>query len=377
MSNEFTALAPVAYSAAVQVAKESAGALDAVRQDFDDKGVARDNSVKIPVAGAATTSAFTPSNVNPNATDSTPTALSVTLDNFQKSNFDLTAEERKALSNGGTLGDWTQQKIAQAMRALRNEAEVALCDVIYQGASRAIGVAGTTPFASDIDLLAVAKKELRDNGAPMVDAQCVIDTSAALNIQKLNIYQAANAAGSDEERRTGLFKKQFGFTIRDSAGIELHTNGTGSSYVSDGIEAIGQTTLTVKTGSGTVVVGDVVTQALDTDNKYVCTGAIAAAGDMEIGKPGLKIATADGTAWTIGDDYIPNMCFERDAVIAIMRVPEFDSDGKIYETMPITGPDGLTYLLVKNMQYGQTLWEIHIAYAFAVVNSEFVINVMG
>jgi hypothetical protein len=38
---------------------------------------------------------------------------------------------------------------------------------------------------------------------------------------------------------------------------------------------------------------------------------------------------------------------------------------------------GLTYLLLEMPQYGQITWELHLAWGFKVVNSEFVALLLG
>jgi len=376
MANTLTNILPRAYSAAIEVAKEPAGALDSIYMDFDNKGMAKGDTLRVPVAPVAAVSAFTPAATSSSGTDKTASAVEVTITDSNKTSWHLTGEQIRSLDNAGNRLDWVDQLLKQGMRALRNDAETTLCDAAYQGASRAIGIAGTTPFATSLDLLADAQKELADNGAPMADLQCVINTAAANNLQKLNIYQKANEAGSDAERRSGQFGDQYGFKLRKSAGIALHTNGTGTSYVSDGIEAIGQTTLTLKTGSGTVVAGDYVTYADDADNKYVVNTGCAAAGDIVIGNPGLKVATGDGDALTVGADYTPNFACERSAIVGVVRPPLIPENPTIKQ-IPITDSNGMTYLLLDISQYGQRTWELHLAYGFKVVQSEYVINIMG
>ena len=380
MGNTLTEILPRAYSAAVKVADEAAGGLDAVNLNFDNKGMAVGDTLRIPVAPVATTAAFTAAATSTAGTDKIAAATSVTIDASQKTAWHLTGEQIRSLENSQTKQDWVNQLLEQGMRALRNEMEIALMDVIYQGASRAIGVAGTTPFAGSLDIIAEARKELIDNGAPMSDLQLVINSAAGFNIRKLNIFQAADAAGADEERRSGRFGRQFGFAIRESDGIALHTNGTGAGYLIDdaGDWDVGDTTLHVDTGAGTFVLGDVITHATDANDKYVVTTAFAGDGDGDIttAKPGIIIQGDDSDAVTIGDDYTPNVAFERNAVVGVVR-PPLIPESAVIQQLPITDNHGMTYLLLDIAQYGQRTWELHIAYGFKVVQGEYIINVMG
>ena len=378
MANTLSDIRLDVISSAITVEQEAFGAQQAINTNFDNKGVAKGDKVKVPVVAAGTVETYTPANVSPSGTDRTATSVDVEITDIDRYSFRLEGEEEKGLENSGSLNEFLRQNIEQGMRVIRNNMEINLCNVIYQSASRAFGTAGTTPFASSIDILADVRKGLRDNGAPMADMQCVSNTSAIANLQKLDIYQKANENGSGAERTQGTLPRYFGFQIRDTAGIELHTKGTGTGYLINNAsgEAVGQTTLTVDTGTGTVVAGDVITHASDATNKYIVNTGITAPGDLVIGNPGLLVAAADDDAVTIGDNYTPNMCFERNAIVGIVRPPEIKSTAVI-ETMIINDAAGFPYFLVKLDQYGQTSWEVLVAYGFKVVQSQYIMNLMG
>jgi hypothetical protein len=217
----------------------------------------------------------------------------------------------------------------------------------------------------------------------MADLQLVIDTNAALNIQNLGIYQQAYAAGNDAERRQGLFGRQLGFRIIDSAGIALHTKGTLTSTVSDlgSTAAIGTTSINCDgstSDTNTVLAGDVITWAGDT-NKYVIGTAIASMADdtaIVLNRPGLRKTLANDVTGTIGASYTPSLAFERNAVVGIVRPPLFTENATI-KTMVISDQFGMSYLMVELQQYGQTSWEMHAAWGFKVVQPEHVALILG
>lgn len=382
MASVLTAIAPSLYSAAQEVSAEPAGVLDAINNTFDDKGVAKGDSVKVPYMPVQSNTAFNPAAITTEGTGLTASAVSVTISKAQKNSMVLTGEQIRSLENGGNYQEWTRQWAAQAMRALRNEAEADAAVAIKQGASRAVGTAGTTPFATDLDLMVDVKKVLRDNGAPFADPQLVITSSAAANFQKLGIYQLAYSAGSDAERRSGLYKPQFGFTLRDSAGIALHTAGAATGFDvanSPGPYAIGTTTIAVDgSDEGTILAGDVVTWVGDT-NKYIVNSATAsgaATGNIVIGRPGMRKTLANTVEGTLGANYTPCLAFERSAVVGIMRPPLIPQNATIQQ-MLISDQFGHTYLMLDISQYGQRTWEMHLAWGFAVVQSEHVALILG
>ena len=214
-------------------------------------------------------------------------AIEVTIDKSVQTSWHLTGEQIRSLENANSDKEWVRQLVAQGMRTLKNEAEEAAWKAVYKGASRAYGTLGTAPFGSDINDIAAVRKILRDNGAPMADLQLCINTEAAYNLQKLAIYQQAQAAGSDAERRNGMFGKQFGFSIRESGQIGLHTAGTATSGPDcTAVEPIGETAIAYDGGTDgqTFLAGDIVQNitknAAGTDtNKYVVSTLTTTAAD--------------------------------------------------------------------------------------------------
>lgn len=376
MANIFTALQPVLYSAAQEVSNEPFGVVSAINANFDDKGVAVGDKVKVPVAPVRTPTDFTPAATAPQGDDATASSVDVAITASKKVSWYMTGEQIRSLQNGGNDQEWVRQLVAQGMRSLRNLAELAACQAIKEGASRAVGTAGTNPFATDINIIADVRKVLFDNGAPMADLQLCIDSSAGVAARKLGIIQQAYQAGSDQERRSGDLLRQFGFAIRESAGIVGHTKGTGASYVTSGSTAVGVRDVALVTGTGTVLNGDVVTFAADTANKYVVNAGVSAPGTITLGRPGAKVVIPTANALTVGNNYTPNLAFERSAVVGIMRPPIFPANATIQQTL-ISDQLGMTYLLLQIEQYGQTTWELHLAYGFKVVQGEHVALVMG
>ncbi len=375
-ANTLTALQPIMFSAAQMVSAEPFGAINAIASDFDDKGVAVGDNVKVPIAPTRAASNFTPAATTPEGTGGTADAISVSITASKKVDWVLTGEQLTSLANADSDKEWVRQMLAQGMRTLRNLAEIDCITAIRKGASRAYGTAGTTPFATDLTALTNARKILRDNGAPMADLQMVVDTNASLKLLNLGIVQSAADAGSDEERRTGVVKKQFGFQIRESAGISAVTKGTGASYVTNGSTAVGVQDIALVTGTGTVLEGEVVTFAADANNKYVVKTGVAAAGTITLHRPGAKVVIATANALTVGNDFTPNLAFERSAIVGIMRPPKMPPNATIIPRL-ISDAKGMTYLFLELQQYGQTSWEIHLAWGFKAVQDEHIALVLG
>ncbi|TAH45877.1 MAG: hypothetical protein EWM51_12315, partial [Treponema sp.] len=228
MANTLTNLQPTLYSVAQEVSNEPFGIIAGINTDFDDKGVAIGDKVTVPVAPVRAAGTYSPS-MNLNAgnagADATAGKVDVEITANRYTSFHLTGEQEKSLQNGGTDQEWFRQIIAQGMRTLRNEADVAAYAAIKNGASRALGTAGSTPFSTGVDELADMNNLLYNLGAPMTDAQFVMSSAARANFMKTGVYQYAYANGSDADRKAGILSREFGFSLRASAGITKHVQG--------------------------------------------------------------------------------------------------------------------------------------------------------
>jgi hypothetical protein len=368
-----TALAPTLFSAAQEVSAEPFGIVDGIYTSFDNKGVAKGDKVTVPVAPVAEADNFTPGNATPDGVAQTTGAVEVEITKSRKSKpVSLSAEQIRSLENGGNYQEWVRQWAAQSMRVLRNEMEVDAAVAVKIGASRAVGTAGTTPFASDLSALTQVRKILRDNGAPMADLQLAIDSSAELNLLNLGIVQQAYAAGSADERRSGILMPQMGFNIRTSAGIDLHTAGSWTS--GNGTVVAGAVSGAITHTAGQFLAGDVISLA-DVSGKYVINSADADANTVAINRPGW-LASGSTKAVTLTASYTPTLAFERNAVVGIVRPPLMPANPTI-RTLPITDQFGMTYLFVEIAQYGQITWEMHCAWGFKVVQPEHVALIIG
>lgn len=374
MANTLTNLAPVLYSAAQEVSAEPFGVVDSIFTQFDNKGVAKGDKVKVPVAPTRSGSDFTPSNTTTTGADATADAVEVEISKSRKVSWHLTGEQQRSLENGGTNQEWIRQMVAQGMRTLRNEAESDAAQAVHFGASRAVGTAGTTPFASDLTLMTSARKILRDNGAPMADLQMVVDTSAEMNLLNLGIIQQAYAAGSDEERRQGRVARQFGFRIGQSAGISEFTAGTYTTGQTATVAKGGVDLDTVTFSAGQFIPGDIV-EVADVPGAYVLLATDSGADTLSINRPGFLAAKTTGALTSFGD-FTPNLAFERNAIVGIMRPPLVPANPTINQ-MVISDGMGMSYLMLDIAQYGQRTWELHLAWGFKAVQPEHIALIVG
>lgn len=334
MANVLTDLATDIYRAADIVAREAVGFIPSVTLNTGVQRAAVGQKVRSHFTRAATVGDLSPSMTIPEGTDQTVDNKELTITKQRGVGIPWTGEDMRFVSSGAGFETIYGDQIAQAMRAIINEIEIDLAVESYTNASRAVGTAGTTPFASNLDVVADAVQILFDNGMPTKDGRLtlVMDSLAQTKLQKLAQLQKVNESGDTNLLRRGVLIDILGCMLKASAGVQSHTKGGGVGYdfVAAG-EAIGQTTLSVEGGTVNVTgikAGDVITHAGDAVNKYVVnTGTVATAGDIIIGSPGLRIAGADANEITVGSSYTANVLLHQSAIELAMRSPAKPAGG--------------------------------------------------
>lgn len=381
MGNTLTNLQPTLYSVAQEVSAEPFGIVAGINTNFDDKGVAIGDKITIPVAPVRAGDTYNPTMTlnNGNAgADAIAGKVDVEITANRYTSFHLTGEQEKSLQNGGNDQEWFRQIIAQGMRTLRNEADIAAYAAIKKGAARALGTAGSTPFATGVDELSDMNNLLFNLGAPMNDAQFVMSSAARANFMKTGVYQYAYANGSDADRKAGILSREFGFSLRASAGITKHTQGTISTpyVVDDTTLAVGATTIDPKTGVGAVAAGSVFTVGTNAPLYVMNTALAADTSPIYINRPGLAFTAADGDALGFVGDYTPCLAFERSAVVGVFRPPYIPANANIEQVL-VSDQFGMTYLLCRVIGDGLVTWRLHIAYGIQVVQPEHVALLLG
>ena len=377
MANTLTALAPVLYSAARVVPRELVGMVGAVKTDFDDKGVAKGDTVTVGVAPIQTVSTVTPAQTFTVGSDRTATSKVLTLNQFVETSFNLTPEQERSLMNSGIAQDFLQQTLTQSLRAIVNNIESYVSTVAYKASSRSYGTAGTTPFGSNFNEIANLRKILDDNGAPLGDRSLVINTAAGANMRNLASLYQVYSRGSDATLAQGVLLDVEGFKIRESAQIQTPTKGTGASYTTNSAGyAVGSTAITLITGSGTILAGDTITFAGDS-NKYVVATALTG-GVVTIQEPGLLVAIpASATAVTVGNTAAQNLAFDRNAIVLVAR-PALQPEGALAEQMVISDPvTGLSFLILRVTGNAITSWYVRSVYDAFVPNPYALATLLG
>jgi len=385
MANTLTGLIQYVYDSVDVVSRELTGMIPAVYKNAAAEQVAKDQNITYDVVPDASLYDIAPASAIPNLDATTVGAGTMAISKVKGVKFHWTGEDEKAVGRQAKTGI-TNNKFAQAFRALANSIEADLA-ALYVNASRAYGTAGNTPFAAagNFTDASFVAKILKDNGAPASDLQLVIDTAAGANL--LGIQSQSHMQGSSNPLRYGELLNVFGMSIRESGQIKAHTKGTAASMDTDLTEslAVGDSTIHVDTGTGTILAGDVVSFTGDT-NKYVVKTGIATIngtavteGDFIIQAPGLRATLADGVDMTTVANYRANMAFSRDAIHLLARLPLMPEGGDAADdVMVVQDPiSGLFFQVAMYRAYRSVLFEVAIAWGVKAAKPEHIALLLG
>lgn len=380
MANTLTNLLPDAYAALDVVSRELVGFIPGVTRDASVDAAAINQDVRVAitpknVGGRDNTAAMSiPSEANQTITN---TAIKITKSRAFP--FSWSGEERLAMDKGPGFQSLKRDQVAQAFRAAVNEIEADLYAAAAAGASRAYGAVSTVPFGSTNKLgeSAQVRKILDDNGAPPTGRSLVISTTAGANLRSLLQLTNVNEAGTSVTLRDGELLNVHGFSIRESGLISTISAGTGATVSTNSVGyAVGSTSITLKAaGTGTILVGDIITINGDTGNQYVVTkGAAAVSGaTIEIAAPGLRKAIpASEKSVTLVADGARNIAYSQNAIVLASRLPALPEEGDLaIEREVITDPrSGLSFYLEVYPGYRMNLYQVTCAWGVAAIKPE-------
>jgi hypothetical protein len=383
MPNTLTNLIPSAYRALNVVSRELVGFIPSVQLDPSAEMLAVGQTIYIPQAPVNSAGKdISPAMAFPTAAYQTIGSKSHSLTKQRAFPFSWQNEERKAMDSGPGYLSINEQQIAQAIRACVNEMEVDIAVAAKNGASRAFGAtAGTAPVLTD---WAQAKKILDDNGAPSTDRTSVFDTTAGVALRSTsNLYKVNEAGDGGSLLRQGLLGNLFGFNLRESAQIQTTTKGTASSATTDNAGyAVGATVLTLASaGTGTILAGDIITFAGDS-NKYVVASGdadVSNGGTITLAEPGLRVAMSAATkAITVFGTCARNTAFSRNAILLSTRLPASVQGDLATDRQVITDPvSGISFEL--SMYPGDRMvhYEVAACWGVTVIKPEHLAIIVG
>tara|TARA_R110000796_G_scaffold240389_1_gene361430 strand:- start:1251 stop:2405 length:1155 start_codon:yes stop_codon:yes gene_type:complete len=381
--NTISSIVPDIYEALDVVSRELTGLIPAVTMNASAERAGINQNIVVDVEPAGNVSNITPAMTVPDPTGQTSGSTVIQITKSRAAEFGFIGDDQKKLNTGPGYLSVRANKIAQAIRAVANEVESDLAG-LQSTFSRAYGTAGTTPFgtANDYTDASNVLKILKDNGSPQSDNQLVINTAAGANF--IGKQSAVNSAGTDSMLRQGVLLDLAGMPLRESAQINDHTAGSGSSATTDDAGyAVGATVLTLASaGTGTLLAGDVVSFAGDSNSYVVVSGDadVSGGGTITLAAPGLRVAMSAATkAITVVASSARNMAFNRSALVLAARAPARPEEGDMAEdVIVITDPrSGLSMEFAMYKGYRKVRYEVGLAWGVKNIKPEHTALLLG
>jgi len=369
MANTLTQLIPDLYQSLDIVSRELCGFIPSITLDASAERAALNQPIRIPLTPASQAEDVKPGQLPPDDGDQDIGNVPLAITKSRMVPFRWEGEQQKGIKSGLGYHGIRRDQVTQAMRTLVNEIEADLGQ-LFRRASRAAGEAGKTPFKDTLTDTAQVRKILTDNGAPLSDLQCVIDTTAGAALRTMAQLTKANEAGTTALRAQGTLLELHGFTLRESAGVALHSSESapGEKLVLESDQKPGETILNVKITEKAVTAGDVI---ITGSHKYIVSH-VQAGSSITILAPGLSEKLTKGSELKVLSKFTANFAFSRSAIILATRAPALPEEGDMADDrIMITDPrTNMSFEVSMYKQYRRVRYEIAAAWGCQNIKPE-------
>lgn len=379
MANDFSAtgLIPRILAGTLPVLRETAWMPRLVTSVSDQLAGMQGSTVDYVVAGESSVRDVSPAEVPPAPQDVTPSIVPIVVDKWKESTFHMTDKQLKEVANGVI-----PEQANEAMRVLANQVNNDLL-ALYADVYGFTGTPGTTPFATGTSEATGARKVLNKQNAPPSQRYMVIDPDAEDQALQLRAFQDASFRGDRDGLMEGQIGRKLGFDWFSHNSVQTHTAGTASGATTNSAGyAVGVKTVTLASaGSGTILVGDIITFAGDTQTYVVTSGDADVSGGGTVSfEPGLKIALPTSAVnITVKASHVANLAFQRGAFAIASRPLDrglATDDGRNISIMQDPA-SGLILRLEVSRQHRQTQWAFDILYGVKTLRRRLAARVAG
>ena len=373
MANTIAEVTPQLLAQGLLALREEAVMARLVNRDYEGMSAQRGSTVDVPIPSSITAQAVTAANTAPSTADFAPTSVSITLDRWYEAPFYLTDKDLAEVMSG-TI----PMQASEAVKSIANNIDQHILG-LYSGIYGWAGTAQTTPFATNTAEATQTRKVLNNQLAPVSDRRMVIDPDAEANALELRAFQDVSYRGDQQGIINGQIGRKLGFDWYMDQNVASHTAGTAAGYLVDQADvAIGDTTVNIDTGTGTLVAGDIFTVAGD-DQTYVVTSAASGGDDTTLAfSPAAKVAWEDNAALSFKGSHTVNLGFHRDAFALAIRPLESVADGLGNQIQSATDPvSGVSMRLEVSREHKRTRWSFDVLYGAALVRAELACRMAG
>ncbi len=378
-SNSFGALEVAVQANLDTVLREQIGFIPAVWINGEVGGAAVGQTINYPLVPDLTLEDATADCCDVPCPERTDWAQSsMTIDYDKRVAFCWTGEENRKMDNSQPRGGngLRNMQLDEAIRVLVNDVERTIANQAVYADHVYTPINGGILFnqqSDNIKDLANIRKILHRAAVPDNDRHLVMGFDASANLINTYNLTRANENASDATLRRGEMLNMLNFGLHESfaADEDDSTTGTGTGYLVNGAASSGASTVTVDTGTGTILAGDRVTFAGNSD---VYTVTSYASNIITLNQP-LTGAVADNAAVTLGGSYGRQLAFHRRAIVLATRTPALVGGGdRAEERTYITDPvSGMTFMLSQYGGYRARIYELALVWGVKAVKPEMMV----
>lgn len=380
MANVVDSVMPKIIAMSLVALREMAILPRLVNQDYSEEAKQKGQVIYVPLPQKLTVSDVVPGPTPPAPASVTSVTAPITLSRWRKSDFHLTAKQMAEIDAGKVF---TPGQVSEAVRAIANDLNAYLFSVAEANFYGYTGTPATTPFASTTAAATNARKILNKQLCPPDDRSFVMDPDAEANALSLPAFQYYLNAGTGAAQATGDLGMKFGFNMKSTTTVPTHVAGTGTSYQTNGSTAADPDNLlgsdvAIDTGSGTVLIGDIVTFGSDPQT-YCVTKGVTTAGTIHV-LPGIQTIINTDTAMTIAASHVLNIAMHRNAIALAIRTLEDDPSTMPAGTKTLVMTDdvsGIPLRLDMIPGYYQTSWQLSILYGASCLRPQLGMRIAG
>lgn len=381
--NDFSNVLGTIFAQGLMALREACVMPRLINSDYsaDAAGQGQVVTIEIPSAATAVDIAVSGANVAPDPANLAPTKATITLSNWKEAAFVISDKEMREIHS---TRDYRSKQVTEHVRVLANAVNTSVF-ALYPKVYGYTGTAGTTPFATDTTAATQARRILNTQLAPLNPRAFVVDPDAEANALGLRAFQDASFRGDSAGLIEGQMGRKLGFQFAMDQQVPTHTAGTasGATTTAAGFAVGVKTVALASAGTGTILVGDVITFAGDTQTYTVTSGDADVSNGGSISfEPGLASAIpTSATAITVKATHTVNLAFHRDAFGFASRILQGDEQMTAAEAenvMQVADPvSGLTLRLERRREYYRTRWAFSILWGCAVIRPECATRVAG
>jgi hypothetical protein len=383
VANSFTNIMPKILARGLMVLREQVSVVRLVNADLKSEAAQKGASIDVPIPSAVTATDVTPSATQPALVDTTPTIVTVNLNNWKEARFHLTDKDLQEID---AQNNFLPMQSQEAIRSLANAINASVL-AEYKGVYGYVGTAGTTPFATTAAAATDARKVLNRQLAPRDNRRGVVDFDAEANALLLGPFADASQTMENGVKIEGEIGRKYGFDWFSDDQIPTHTLGAaGTALLDDTVaRAVGIKTLHMDGFTTKPSVGDIFTIAGDTQTYTVTASTTLVGTDSDVSfEPGLKVAipAADGNeAVTFKATHVVNLAFHRDAFAVAMRPLESSKPGggeNISSITSMTDPKtGISMRLELTRVHKAWVWSFDCLWGAKLVRAALATRIAG